>query len=340
SATDHNFTDTKQDWFSENGYGYVRLTPGADPAKVVASMGPLLDRNVTPALRKFGIRLSGSQSYRVNLTPFTEVHLASSRWLFNLTPPGSWTTVYGVIAIGVLILLVACFNFMNLATARAMLRAREIALRKTMGASRGQLIAQFLSEAVLMSVLALVLAFALAEILLPVFDRFLQRPIGFDYAQDWPLLLALVGIAVVAGLIGGSYPALVLSGFRPASTLRTNSSGQAGAGGLRNTLVVLQFAVSIGLGIAAAVVFGQISYARNIDLGFRRDNILVMGQGRMTPQQRDAFVNILRANPGVLDVGLSDRVPFDQGQSLASMQIPGHAEIITLNTIGTDPDYP
>ena len=239
----------------------------------------LLDRAVTPELKKFNLKVTGSQSYHVHLTPFTQVHLNSSQWLFNLTPAGSWTTVYGVIAIGVLILLVACFNFMNLATARAMLRAREIALRKTMGASRRQLIVQFLGEAVLMSVLALVLAFALAEILLPVFDRFLQRPIGFDYARDWPLLLALLAIAVVAGLIGGSYPALVLSGFRPAATLRANSSGRAGSGGLRNTLVVLQFAVSIGLGIAAAVVFGQINYARNIDLGFRRDNILVMGAG-------------------------------------------------------------
>ena len=340
SIADRTSKEMKQEWFSQNGWGFVSLAPGVDPHAIPASMAPLLDRAVTPELRKFNIKISGSQSYHVHLTPFAQVHLNSSQWLFNLTPAGSWTTVYGVIAIGVLILLVACFNFMNLATARAMLRAREIALRKTMGASRGQLIVQFLGEAVLMSLLALVLAFALAEVLLPVFDNFLQRPIGFNYAQDWPLLFALIAIAVAAGLIGGSYPALVLSGFRPAATLRANSSGRAGSGSLRNTLVVLQFAVSIGLGIAAAVVFGQISYARNIDMGFRRDNIVVMGQGRMTPQQRDAFVNILRANPGVLDVGLSDRVPFDQGQSLASMQIPGHSEIVTLNTIGTDPDYP
>ena len=260
-------------------------------------MAPLLDRNVTPALRKFGIPLSGSQAYRVNLTPFTEVHLASSRWLFNLTPPGSWTTVYGVIAIGVLILLVACFNFMNLATARAMMRAREIALRKTLGASRGQLIAQFLGEATLMALLGLVLAFAAVEILLPAFDSFLQRPIRLDYT-DWPLLLALVGLAVTAGLISGIYPALVLSGFRPAATLRTNSSGQAGSGALPHVLVVLQFAVSIGLGIAAVVVFSQISYARNIDLGFRRDNIVVMSSGRMTPEQRESFVQCLARQSG------------------------------------------
>ena len=238
-------------------------------------MEPLLDRNVTPDLQEVRRHGTGSQTYIIHLTPFTDVHLDSSRWQYNMTPPGSWTTVYGVIAIGVLILLVACFNFMNLATARAMLRAREIALRKTMGASRRQLVVQFLGEAVLMALLALALAFAAAEMLLPVFDKFLGRPIGFRLRYDWPLLLALVGVAIAAGLISGSYPALVLSGFRPAATLRTNSAGQAGSGGFRNVLVVLQFAVSIGLGIAAAVVFSQISYARNIDLGFRHDNIVV-----------------------------------------------------------------
>jgi putative ABC transport system permease protein len=258
-----------------------------------------------------------------------------------MTAPGSWTTVYGVIAIGVLILLVACFNFMNLATARAMLRAREIALRKTLGANRRQIIIQFLSEAVLMALLALAVAFAATEVLLPGFDKFLGRPIALDYATDWPLLLALVGVAVIAGLISGSYPALVLSGFRPAATLRTNSSAQAGSGGLRNLLVVLQFAVSIGLGIAAVVVFSQISYARNLELGFSHDNILVLNSAsRLTPEQRRAMVEALRANPGVADVSMSYRVPFDQGLSHALVRVPGQADAITPLWNAIDPNYP
>ena len=340
SIADRTTQDIKRNWFFENGWGFVSLAPGSDPAAVIAGMAPLLDRVVTPELRKFNVKIMGSKAYLVHLTPFTQVHLNSSQWLFNMTPAGSWTTLYGVIAIGVLILLVACINFMNLATARGMLRAREIALRKTMGANRRQLVAQFLGEAVLMAVLALILALALVEVLLPAFGKFLQRPIVFHYFSDWWLLPALIGIAAVSGLIGGSYPALVLSGFRPAVTLRANSAGQAGSGRLRNMLVVLQFAVSIGLGIAAAVVFGQISYARNIDLGFQRDNILVMGSGSMTPEKRDAFVRLLRANPGVIDVGLSNMVPFDNGQSLVTIQLPGRSEIISLNQITTDPGYP
>jgi putative ABC transport system permease protein len=333
--------EVKRSWFDESGWGYVRLAPGADPNAVVAAMAPILDRNVTPELKRFGIASTGSQSYIVHLTPFTQVHLNSSNRKFNMTAAGSWTTVYGVIAIGVLILLVACFNFMNLATARAMLRAREIALRKTLGADRRQIIIQFLGEAVLMALLALMLAFAAMEMLLPGFDRFLGRPITLDYAADWPLLLALVGVAVTAGLVSGSYPALVLSGFRPAATLRTNSAGQAGSGGLRNLLVVLQFAVSIGLGIAASVVFSQITYARNLELGFNHGNILVLGSAsRLTPEQRHTMVEALRANPGIADVSMSYRVPFDQGLSHALVQVPGQADSITLLWNAIDPGYP
>jgi putative ABC transport system permease protein len=261
--------------------------------------------------------------------------------MYNMTPPGSWTTVYGVIAIGVLILLVACFNFMNLATARAMLRAREIALRKTLGASRRQLIIQFLGEAVLMSLMALLLAVATSEMLLPAFDKFLGHSIALDYSTDWPLLLALVGVAIAGGLISGSYPALVLSGFRPAATLRTNSASHAGSGGLRNLLVVLQFAVSIGLGIAASVVFSQISYARNMELGFRHDNIVALHSASLlTSEQRQALLQALRANTGVAEVGMTSHMPFDDGQAHVLVQIPGQQDKIDLNWIATDPGYP
>ena len=171
--------DQKADWFSENGWGYVRLAPGADPAALAAGMARMLDRDVTPSLRKFGVAGTGSKAYAIHLTPFTSVHLHSAEWLFNTTPPGSLVTVYGVIAIGALILLVACFNFMNLSTARAMLRAREIMLRKTVGATRRQLVLQFLGEAVLMALAALVLALAVVEVALKPFGDFLQRPIAF-----------------------------------------------------------------------------------------------------------------------------------------------------------------
>jgi putative ABC transport system permease protein len=332
SIADRNSKRAKVDWHTENGSGYVRLAPGANPDAAIAKMAPILDRAITGELTASGRPLKGSQAYTVHLTRFADVHLNSECWRFNNKPPGSWTTVYGVGVIGLLILFVACFNFMNLATARGLLRAREIALRKTHGANRGQLIVQFLGEAVLMALLSLVLALALVEVLQPAFGRFLQHPIALNYVSDWPLLFIIMGITIAAGLVSGSYPALVLSGFRPAMVLRANNTGQAGSGRLRNTLVVLQFAVSIGLGIAAAVVFTQISFARNIDLGFRKDNVLVVrGAGLLTIEGREGFVQRVRSNPGVLDVAMINILPFDNSQMTSAVQLVGHPEHVELN---------
>jgi len=332
SIADRNSKSAKANWHTENGSGFVKLAPGADPQAVIAKMAPLLDRAITGELTASGNPLKGSQAYTVHLTRFADVHLNSERWRFNNKPPGSWTTVYGVGAVGILILLVACFNFMNLATARALLRAREIALRKTHGANRGQLILQFLGEAVLMALLSLVLALALVEILRPAFGHFLGHPVGLDYAGDWPLLAIIVVVTIAAGLVSGTYPALVLSGFRPAIVLRGSNAGQAGSGPLRNILVVLQFAVSIGLGIAAAVVFSQIDFARNVDLGFRKDNVLVVtGNGLLTIEGREGFVQQLRSNPDILDIAMSNILPFDSGQMTSTAQIPGIPARVELN---------
>jgi putative ABC transport system permease protein len=332
----------REDWFSENGGGYVRLAPGVSPAAVAAAMAPIFDQDVTPVLRKFvGVRVLGSRIYKAHLTPFTQVHLDSSRWEYNLTPPGSWSTLYGVIAIGILTLLVACFNFMNLTTARATLRAREIALRKVLGAHRGQLILQFLGEAVLVAILSLMIALAMAEVLLPLFDDFMQRPIALHYTTDWRLLLLLAGVAVVTGLISGSYSALVLSGLRPVTGLRGGEVSGRRSAVLRNVLVVLQFSVSIGMAIAAAIVFRQVSYGRTMDLGFNRDHIVVIsGSRQLTGEKQEAFAQALRSNPGVAAVGLSSYVPFSSGQSNSLIQVPGQARLFTMNTTVIGPDYP
>jgi putative ABC transport system permease protein len=341
SIADYVTDDEKHNWLENDSWGFVTLAPGTNPQTVITKMAPLLDRALGPQLKQFAINERGSEAYEVHLTHFAQVHLNSDQLSINMTTPGSKTTLYGVIAIGALILLVGCFNFMNLATARAMMRAREISLRKTVGAKRSQLILQFLGESVLMALLALILALALVQMLLPAFDSFMQRPIDFDLRAGWPVLLLILVVAVAAGLIGGSYPALVLSGFRPATVLRTNSSGQGGSGRLRTILVVLQFAVSIGLGIAAAVVFGQIRYARTVDLGFQRNNILVIGHaGRIFMDGQQSFVQTLRANPAVLDIALSDRTPFEVGQSNDSIRLPGKPDLLLFNKIVINPDYP
>ena len=140
--------------------------------------------------------------------------------------------------------------------------------------------------------------------------------------------MAIVGVGILAGLLSGFYPALVLSGFRPALTLRANSSGQGGSGRLRTGLVVLQFAVSIGLGIGALVVFQQIEFARNIDLGFRRDNIVFTGTaGRLTEDGVKSFVQALQRGPGVLQVARTSFMPFNGNNYVLPVQRPGDAAV-------------
>ena len=312
----------RENWLDQHGFGYVVLGSGADARVVETKLPALIDRNFDPR-KTSGLSMRGSQDMQLHLTPFCDDHLTSDQYGDSLTPAGSWTTVYGFTAIGVLILLIACFNFTNLATARAMVRAREISLRKTMGARRGQVMVQFLSESVMMALISFILALALVEILLPLYDRMLGKPIQLHYLNDWPLLLALAVLAVVAGLLAGFYPALVLSGFRPASTLRTNATGQSGSGLLRTALVVMQFAVSTGLGIAAFVVFAQISFARTIDLGLNRDGIVVVDTPGLTDTTKQSLVHALDDDPSLKGAALSGGAPFEGWQFDRTIEVPG-----------------
>jgi len=315
-------------WSNSHGYAYVLLQPGADAQSVSAKLPALIDRNFDPR-KTMGLSVRGSEDLQLHLTPFLDDHLSTDRY-GGMTPGGSWATIYGFMAIGAMILLIACFNFTNLATARAMMRAREISLRKVVGAQGRQLMVQFLSESVLMALMSLVMALALVEILLPLYGRMLGKPIQLHYLGDWPLLAALLGMAVLVGLLAGLYPALVLSRFRPAATLRTNRAGQSGSGFLRNLLVVMQFAVSIGLGISAFVVFAQISHAREADLGLSKDSIVVVNAEGLTPSAVESLTRALGADPALKGTALSGRVPFD-GQSWGSTierpGVPGSSSI-------------
>jgi putative ABC transport system permease protein len=332
----------KEVWTAPSGWGFVALASGADPQVVVSKMKSIIDQGLDPK-KLMNLNLRGSDIMEPYLTRFYDDHLSgddSFAGAGGMPLPTSRTTVYGFILIGALILLVACFNFTNLATARATLRAREISLRKVMGARRGQLIVQFLGEALLMALASLVLTLALIEPLLPAFDRFLNKPITFNYFADWPLLLTIVGIAIVAGLVSGVYPAIVLSNFRPAAVLRTNAAKQSGSGLLRATLVVAQFAVSIGLGIAALVVFAQISFARHIDLGFRKDGVIIIDGTDMSPSSRESFANALRANSQVSDVALSDAIPLSSWlESNVPVRSPDGSSNELMRVLSISPDF-
>lgn len=332
--------DKDSGWLDANGdYAYMDLVPGARPEAVIRSVEELVDRSVDR--RQFGLDRPASQVMRFDLTPFRAVHLKGGR-IGGMTPPGSRALVIGFTLVAGLIVLVASFNFMNLATARASLRAREIALRKLSGAKRRQLAAQFLGEAVLTTLLALAVALAAVEVVLPPYARFLGDPIYLHYLADWELVASLVAGTVVVGLLSGFYPALVLSGFRPATALRGSGPTPGGTGLLRSSLVVGQFAVSIGLAVAAIVVFRQIQFARATDWGFASKNMIVVrGIGNVALATREGLQRVLNNGPGIVGAALSTVVPFDLDDVRNMAVRPlGSAGTIAAQWVDITPEFP
>jgi len=321
SKADTTPASEKVAWMLVDEYAYVRLAPGADPAAVLQKFKSVIDASIDAR----PMHMTGSQLLNVHLTPFGSVHLTPDK-LNGIVPSGSWTLIYGFAAIALLILATAGFNFTNLATVRAMTRAREVSMRKVVGARRQQLITQFLGESVLVALLAMVFALALVEVLLPQFDGFLGRDIQYDYLKDWPLTLGVLATAAMVGLLGGIYPAFVLSRFRPVVALSGNGKGE-GRALLRTVLVVLQFAISIGLGIATVVVFQQISYAQKIDLGFDHRNVIVVeGADKLTKVNRDSMVQALNGDPAIEDAVQIGAFPFGGAVNIASAKAEGSSQ--------------
>ncbi|MGH6890116.1 MAG: ABC transporter permease [Rhizomicrobium sp.] len=328
----------KKHWESFGGHLYVELAPGSDTKQVLAMTRHLFDSHID-LKKEAGVDIPASKVFDPHLTPFLDGHL--NDYGGGMTPGDSWTEVYGFSAIAVLILLIACFNFTNLATARAMMRAREVSLRKVMGARRGQLIVQFLAESIVTALAALVLALALVEVPTPAYERFVDRPIALHYLSDWGLIIFVVVAAALTGLLAGIYPAFVLSGFRPAGTLRANASGRSGSALLRTALVVLQFAISIGLGVAAVVVFAQIRYAEQVNLGFNRSHIVVIRNASDIPKaKREDFERTVEAEPSIEGAALSRSTPFDGTTNIQTVAVPGSPQLLSVREWEADPNYP
>jgi putative ABC transport system permease protein len=240
---------------------------------------------------------------------------------------------YLLLAIGLGILLIACINFTNLATARSMLRAREIGMRKVLGASRGRLIGQFLGEALVTSFLALFAGCAAAELLLPAFNDFVGLELSLDLVKRPERLAALVGLGLATGLLAGSYPALYLSGFAPLATIQAGTRAKAGGRGLRHGLVVVQFALSMILLVGIGVMYRQIQYMKAHDLRFERENVLVLPVSTRDFADREgavdrigAFQEQLAGLSGVASVAASDAVPSRYGGNFMLMLPEGQED--------------
>jgi putative ABC transport system permease protein len=327
-------------WTSANVHLYVLFRSAEAIARVEAELPGLIKRNVVldiPGFKDADL----SKMLLLDLLPVLDIHLRG-RKTGHFRPGGDIAAVYAFSAIAALILVIACINFVNLATARSMKRAREVAVRKVVGATRRQIIAQHLGEAVLTACVSLCLALALVELALPAFNAFLHKQLSFDFADPTQLGLAL-GLVGVVGLLGGLYPAIYLSHFRPARVLKANQSSASGSPRFRNALVVFQFAISIGLIVCTAVVYVQTIYARTMDLGFDAEGRVVVQALSDLPsgELRETLKKEVSALPGVRKAALSSDAPPLRGMEntlLFRTAVPGNDRLL-IETQVVDVDY-
>ena len=267
-------------WLSNNFRTYLLLEESADAKAFEQNFEIIKKQYVEPQLRSFmGVSMAefeeAGNSVEYDLQPLTSIHLYSDL-TGEFEANGSITYVYIFSGLGIFVLLLACINFMNLATARSSQRAKEIGIRKTLGSLRGQLAIQFLAESLLLSVLALILAMFLVELSLPFFSNLAGTEITSNYLSSPDIVILILGVVLLTGLISGSYPALRLSAFKPVRVLKGVFKEGAGQSFLRKGLVVFQFAISIIIVIGLLVINKQLGFIQNKDLGFQKDQIIIV----------------------------------------------------------------
>ena len=301
-------------------YSYLQLKPGNDYKKTEAKFPAFIDKYAGKDLQAMGF---GKKQF---LIPLKEIHL-SKAVEENVTPPGSRTYLYILASIAIFTLLIACINFMNLSTARSSKRSGEVGIRKVLGAEKSSLIKQFLGESVLMSVIAFVIALGMMFMLLPFFNAASGREISFSFSDNWMMVLAFFALAIIAGLIAGIYPSFYLSSFQPVKVLKGKLSNTLAAVTLRRVLVVFQFVISVILIISSVVIASQMSYMRNKDLGFAKDQQLVIPlRSTKAKNISQPLQDVLKNNPLVLNAGASmyypgifnpsDNLYYRDGQSM------------------------
>ncbi|GAA3893060.1 ABC transporter permease [Sphingomonas limnosediminicola] len=328
-------------WGCQSGYVYVKLRPGTDVKTLEAQMPAWEKRNIPDEPNGSVMYNQGTDEdwHFVNLQ---NVHLGKAQDS-SLTPGNDKRTITTFAIIAMLILGMAVVNFTNLATARASQRAREVALRKVLGATRKQLIVQFVSESILISAVSMLLALALVELLVRPFAAFLDADIALSYLGREGVLLPAVGLALLVGILSGLYPAFFLSRFQPAQVLKANRSAAEtpGSGRLRSALVVLQFAVSIGLIVCTAVIYGQTVYARTVDPGFKRDHVLQLdelGRAQLWPKAENIVEQIKRI-PGVTAAALTDIGVATDNSSNTFILPPGSNKQVLIGQYNVGADY-
>lgn len=288
--------------FNNMFFSYLLLRPGTDAKKLEAKFPAFIEKRISEYLKDIGMK----RGYM--LTNVRDIHL--SPIARNVTPGGNKTSLFILASIAVLTLLIACINFMNLATAGSAKRAAEVGVRKVLGAEKKSLVRQFLGESLLMAIVALLFAAVITWFLLPLFMQVAGREISIQFSAYYPLLAGFIVLTIITGLLAGIYPAFYLSSFKPIKVLKGKFSNSLAAASLRRGMVVFQFVISIALIVASVVIAQQMSFLRSKELGFQRDQQLIIPL--RTENARTivpALKTALQAQPSVVSVGASATYP-------------------------------
>lgn len=326
-------------WTNNRFISYLVLHDGLMESQLASLADGLkrLDRKYNDREGSYNDWIAKGNYWEFFLQPLTSIHL-NSDLNGEFEPNGQRAYVYMLLAIGLIILLIACVNFMNLSTAHASRRAKEVGIRKVVGSDRKRLIAQFMGETLFVSFLALGIAILLIDLLLPSFSQLVNRPLKlyyFDKIMTIPMLLAL-GFTV--GAISGVYPAFVLSSFRPVAILKGGSIGGRGTAALRSGLIVFQFSAAVILIISTITINRQMNYMLDKNVGFDREQVLVVNNPGTLTYNIGAFKETLRGYAGVIDVSGASSVPGGRFHSVG-MREKGRDEAANVNVLVCDDDY-
>jgi putative ABC transport system permease protein len=337
---------TRQTWSNVGFYTYLLLNKNTDPKKLEKKFPELVAEHVVPEIQHdMGVSLAEAEksinTFVFSLQPLTDIHLYSHT-KYELEPNGNIQYVYIFSALALFILLLACVNFTNLSTAKAAKRAREVGIRKVMGSMKKNLVIQFLSESVLLTLLSMLIAFGLLFLLLPYFNQLADRQIPFRFFISYQCILAMVSLMFITGIVAGIYPAFFLASFNTIKVLKGAASKGSQRNQLRSSLVVFQFFVSIALIIATIIVYQQLYFMQNKNLGYDKEQVLFLPDARLLGKNQAAFKQQLSQNKNVIASSISRSapgLPFMDGTEIYPKNENGNGKEIHANIYHVDEDY-
>jgi putative ABC transport system permease protein len=333
-----------QNWISNNDYTYFVLREGVSHREFEEKMQSLIQKYVYPQVKgALGVTpeefIASGGVFAYYIQPLNDIHL-HSHLQHEIEANSDISYVYIFSAIALAMLLISCVNFINLSTAQSATRAREVGIRKTVGSSANELKGQFISEAIFLSFLAVMLSLPIIELLLPVFNNLTGKDLQIPYLSNVLTLPLLLGLALAVGLLAGIYPAFYLSSFHPVAVLKGESSGKGRKSWMRNALVVFQFTVSIVLIIGTFVVYRQLRYIQNRNLGFNRDQVVIIHKADDLGKQFGAFKQELLSFPAIASAAnTSDLMGASFGDGLYVLANRPEDQKQLIWRMWADPDF-